>query len=292
MQPIATSQALLPLEKVDNAEKTSFLSWVKALGAQLNLDLAIDEKVLEGKKPKEQALAVTQREQSPNRADETFILELGSRKKALNGYRSGDLMAIIPEGSNKERLYSMSVDRQKRRITLSVRKHEFGLCSSYLSSLEPGENLKATFRNNEAFHYPEEAPGVIMIGNGTGIAPFLGMIHDNNLQKPIRLYWGGQNQDSYGLYQQRIENYQSEGKLQSLHLAFSREGKRQYVQDLIQEHTKEVVQLLATDHVIMLCGGLAMQEGVEAVLDQSCRNILDQPLARFKERGLIKADCY
>ena len=292
LETLATFSPLLPLEKVDNGNRSTFNSWITALSTTCDMALSIDEDVLAGKKPKVNELRVTHFESSPNQEDATFWLEMKASKKALRDYQSGDLMAIAPVGSDKERLYSMSVDRQKKIVGLSVRRHEHGLCSTYLANLVPGDHLKASLRSNTAFHFPQEAPGVIMIANGTGIAPLLGMINENVNNKPVRLYWGGQNQTSYQLYRSKVEQCVSNQKLKSVHLAYSREGDKQYVQDLLNEHIREVIQILEQGHVIMICGGLAMQQGVEAVIEAGLKKWSDQTLSIYKERDQIKADCY
>lgn len=283
---------LLDLQKVNNADQQSFLSWVDLLGTKLKLDLKIDTRLITKEKVKEVPMLVKNRQRSPNDSDATFLLELATSKKALNGYKSGDLLSIVPEGSDQERLYSMSVDTQAHTVLLSVRKHEHGLCSNYLSGLQPGENLRASFRDNHQFKSPKEAPGVIMIANGTGIAPFLGMIGENDAHQSIRLYWGGQNELSYQLYSERLNQLETSGKLESQRLAFSRQGKKQYIQHLVQEDGKVVADLMGKGHVVMLCGALAMQKATEAVLEDLCQTYLDKPLSHYKEQGQIKADCY
>lgn len=292
LQQLENGRVLLPLEKVNDADKSTYYEWVKSLGQALETELDIDEQDLVVGKKKAYALKVIERKQSPNPADETFLLALSANKKTLNGYTSGDLMAVIPTGSDLERLYSMSVNAQTHQITLSIRRHEHGLCSNFLSGLEPGQKLKATFKENPAFRFPNNAPGVIMVANGTGIAPFLGMMQANEKGIPVRLYWGGQNQSSYALYQESIEPLQTQGRVQSVKLAFSRQGERQYVQELIKADSALVTGLLADGHVIMICGGLSMQKGVEAVLDEACHSILGKALSHYAENEQIKADCY
>ncbi len=73
---------------------------------------------------------------------------------------------------------------------LSIKKHQLGVCSSYLRQLRVGDFITSKIQQNKDFHFPNRAKEVILIANGTGIAPFLGMIEKNNKTK-VHLFWGG-----------------------------------------------------------------------------------------------------
>ena len=101
-----------------------------------------------------------------------FLIRLKA-KWNLN-FSSGDLFAIYPANDHRERLYS--IGKIANDVQLSVRLHPDGLGSGYLYNLEEGQVIKADIQSNPHFYFPKKAPNVIMISNGTGIAPFLGMI--------------------------------------------------------------------------------------------------------------------
>ena len=101
-------------------------------------------------------------------------------------FTSGDLLAIYPANDNRERLYS--IGNHQRNIQLVVKLHPHGLGSGFLYNLEAGEIIKARIINNHAFHFPKKASKVALISNGTGIAPFLGMIEQNKKKTEIHLY--------------------------------------------------------------------------------------------------------
>ncbi len=284
---------LVPLHKVDNESKDEFMHWVQALGTKTGQKISIDEQDLAIPKRKQLPFLVTEKCDSPNSSDQTFLLTLKSSKRKLKAYQSGDLLSVIPPGESRERLYSMSVDNEASTITLSIRKHDMGICSSYLSESNIGNKVLGNLKTNPAFHLPKEAPGVIMIANGTGIAPFLGMINDSPLKQHISLFWGGRNTASYQLYQEQLDRAVTTGKLNKLITAFSREGdEKQYVQDAISKELRWITTALSQGHVIMICGGLSMQQAVEKVLAEHLKKGSGLSLNHLKMCGQIKTDCY
>ncbi len=84
----------------------------------------------------------------------------------------------------------MCIRDSSGNVQLVVKLHPNGLGSGFLNNLEPGNTIKARIINNKAFHFPKKAPKVAFISNGTGIAPFLGMIEQNKTKKEIHLYSG------------------------------------------------------------------------------------------------------
>lgn len=132
-----------------------------------------------------------------------------------------------------------------------------------------------------------------MIANGTGIAPYLGMINDSPLNQYISLYWGGQNSASYKLYEDHLNKALKAGKLNRITTTFSREGdEKQYVQDAIANDLEWISASLDQGQIIMICGGLSMQKEVEKVLDTYLKKISPYTLEHFKTKGQFKTDCY
>jgi len=293
LSQVAKATQLVPLHKVDNESKDEFMYWVQALRTKTGQKISIDEQDLATPKKKQFPFLVMEKRDSANASDQTFLLTLKSSKRKLKAYQSGDLLSIIPPGESRERLYSMSVDRETSTITLSIRKHNMGICSSYLSESNIGNKVLGNLKTNPAFHLPKEAPGVVMIANGTGIAPYLGMINDSPLKQHISLFWGGQNQASYALYQEQLDKAIANGKLNKVTTAFSREGdEKQYVQDAITKELRWITTALSQGHVIMICGGLSMQQAVEKVLAEHLKKGSGLSLDHLKMCGQIKTDCY
>lgn len=293
LSQVTEATQLMPLHKVDNESRDEFMNWIGAIGSKMGKEITIDEKDLSAPKKKQSPLKVVDKRDSPNHEDQTFLLSLKTSKRKLKAYQSGDLLSIIPPGETKERLYSMSVDHEASTIALSIRRHDNGICSSYLSEVNVDQKVLGNLKDNPAFHLPKEAPGVIMIANGTGIAPFLGMINDSPLKQHISLFWGGQNTASYRLYEEQLNQAVAAGKLNKVITAFSREGgEKQYVQDAITKELRWIITALSQGHVIMICGGLSMQQAVEKVLAEHLKKGSGLSLDHLKMCGQIKTDCY
>src|SRR5690606_6451146 len=97
-------------------------------------------------------------------------------------------LSVFPNGDETVRQYSIA--KMGDEILLSIKKHEFGRGSNYLFKLQIGDIIKAAVENNQDFHFPKKAKSAILIANGTGIAPFLGM-RDEHRNTSIKLLWGG-----------------------------------------------------------------------------------------------------
>lgn len=222
------------------------------------------------------------------REDGTFIISFKSKRKL--GVTSGDLLAIYPANDHRERLYSVGVIDNE--IRLSVRLHPKGLGSSFLHRLKPGQKINAKLVNNAHFHFPQKTAEVVMISNGTGIAPFLGMIDQNESKIPCYLYCGFRERSSYEMYETLLEESKSAGKLQNIHLALSREGNKQYVCDLINKEGDWLADVLSRGGVIMICGSLTMQKDVIDQLENICQAKKGISVSFYQSLEQIRTDCY
>jgi sulfite reductase (NADPH) flavoprotein alpha-component len=131
-----------------------------------------------------------------------------------------------------------------------------------------------------------------MICNGTGIAPFLGMIDQNASQKPAALYCGFRKRSSMAVHEPFLEASRQRRHLEALHPAFSREGGKQYVTDLLSRDRTYLAGVLAGGGVLMICGSLAMQKDVMELLEEICSQDLGESIGFFQSRGQILTDCY
>jgi sulfite reductase (NADPH) flavoprotein alpha-component len=167
------------------------------------------------------------------------------------------------------------------------------LGSGFLNNLAPGEVIKARIINNSAFHFPKNVSKAALISNGTGIAPFLGMIEQNKKKTEIHLYSGFQKETETVLEYKKFtsESIQKQ-QLKSFHLALSREASHDYVMDLIRRDAVFFVDLLTQGGVIMICGSLAMQRDVESTLENLCLDRTTMSILDYKTNGQILTDCY
>ena len=148
-----------------------------------------------------------------------------------------------------------------------------GVCSGHLGERSAaGTTMPIFLHENNAFRLPEDtnAP-VIMIGPGTGIAPFRAfMEHRQALGEKgdMWLFFGEQRSVSDYLYKEQFLGMQKDGLLTNLHTAFSRDqGKKVYVQDRMQEHAAELYAWLERGAYFYVCGDASrMAKDVETAL--------------------------
>ena len=279
---------LIDVHTVNDRSPDEFSLWAEAWSQQASItltvlpELNIDNKARSLKELTVCGVIPTMRE------DGTFIISLKSKQKL--GITSGDLLAIYPANDHRERLYSIGVINNE--IRLSVRLHPGGLGSGHLYSLSAGQKIKAKLVNNPHFHFPKKISEVVMISNGTGIAPFLGMISQNKNHIPCYLYCGFREHSSYILYEELLEDCKAKGKIQDVHLALSREGNKQYVYDMINNDGDWLAGVLNRGGVIMICGSLAMQKDVMDVLESICRNKNGNSISFYQSRNQVRTDCY
>lgn len=277
----------LPLFKINNQSLEAFKNWVTQWNGatQHNLKVKLQKPIVNRKKLKDFEVI----KNSGLNVDDTYLLQL--RPKYIERFQSGDLIAFYPEEDNIERLYS--IGRVEDNIVLSIKKHQQGICSTELSTLIPRDMTKAKIKRNLDFHFPDYAKQVVMIANGTGIAPFLGMINENSHAVKTHLFWGGRTQESLQLYSEIIDKAFKTKQLSSFHIAYSQEQEDKiYVQDILKEQEEIICNALKNDGVVMICGSIAMQNRVLEVLDELTQSNLKKPLSHFENNEQLKMDCY
>ncbi|QJD80392.1 PepSY domain-containing protein [Spirosoma rhododendri] len=284
------AQPLVDIHTVDDKSPAEFSLWAEAWSQQADRPMLLADELRHI--PTElDTLTVTANTRTAQ-PDGTFLVRL--RPPRRQRVRSGDLLAIYPANDYRERLYSIGVvaNSGSDDVQLSVRLHPAGLGSTFLHELTPGQNIRARIVDNAHFHFPRKAPGVLMIANGTGIAPFLGMISQNKTNVPTHLYCGFRHSASFEIYREMLETDRVANKLTSLHVAYSREGDKQYVSDLLTRDADRIASLLQTNGVVMICGSLAMQKDVLTLLETICQTKLNQPLSHYQSHGQVLTDCY
>jgi cytochrome P450/NADPH-cytochrome P450 reductase len=179
---------------------------------------------------------------------------------------------------------SPSVDGTRCSITVGVvegsassgRGIYKGVCSNYLAGRRAGETIHATVRETKAgFRLPEDASvPIIMIGPGTGLAPFRGFLQERAALKasgaklgPAMLFFGCRHPDQDYLYADELKSFET-GGIAELHTAFSRaEGPKTYVQNLVSAQKERVWSLIEQGAIIYVCGdGGKMEPDVKAAL--------------------------
>ena len=278
----------IAMHTVNDKSTDEFVQWIQAWTEQSLIAIAAAPTLYSQKVTGLQKLKVVEKTRVTD-DNATFKVLLKPLGKAR--FQSGDLLTVYPASDNRERFYSIGANNG--HIQLMVKLLPQGLGSGYLNNLAKGDVIEGRILSNPNFHLPIQAPSVTMIANGTGIAPFLGMIMENQSQVPIHLYAGFRHNNILAQYYQDFANeHQSKKQLQSCQFAFSREQSAQYVMDLIRQHARFFAEQLEQDGIIMICGSLRMQKDVEDVLDSLSIAINGKPLQHYKDNNQILTDCY
>lgn len=154
------------------------------------------------------------------------------------------------------------------------RKRE-GVCSTYLSDHQLERPVKVYMHSNKAFRLAEnnDAPA-IMIGPGTGIAPFRAFLEEREMRGAKGKNWllfGDQHQASDFLYEEQITTWMKNGLLTRFDTAFSRDqAEKIYVQNRIVEHADEFYAWLEEGGYIYICGDASrMAKDVDAAIHKA-----------------------
>lgn len=146
-----------------------------------------------------------------------------------------------------------------------------GSASGLLTRLEEGDELSVFVEPNPRFRLPEnpDTP-IIMIGAGTGIAPYRGFMQQrvaDDASGKNWLFFGNRHYRKDFLYQAEWLRYRDSGALHQVDLAWSRGGEKVYVQDKIREQAQTVWQWLQSGAHVYVCGDAKrMAKDVEIAL--------------------------
>lgn len=139
------------------------------------------------------------------------------------------------------------------------RSHK-GVCSTYLADLvDANTDVRIFFTPNNNFRVPaDDSLPMIMVGPGTGIAPFRAFLQERqarNAGGKNWLFFGDRNAATDFIYREEIEAMQASGVLTKLDLAFSRDqAEKIYVQDRMKEHGAELFAWLEQGGYFFVCG--------------------------------------
>ena len=141
-------------------------------------------------------------------------------------------------------------------------REKHGACSTYLSEVAvEDEKVPIFIERNPGFRLPEndETP-IIMVGAGTGIAPYRAFVQHRELaDKPGKswLFFGNRNFETEFLYQAEWQSFMKSGALTKMDVAFSRDSeKKVYVQDRLLEKAPEVYKWLEEGSHFYICGDM------------------------------------
>ena len=205
-----------------------------------------------------------------------------------------DLVAMLP--SLAPRLYSISSSPRAHagevHTTIAVvryRSHNRdrgGVASTMLAErIAVGDKQPVYIQPNKRFRIPTDATKpIIMIGPGTGIAPFRAFLHERRATGATGnnwLFFGERSAATDFLYRDELESMRNDGHLTRLDLAFSRDQERKiYVQDRMLEQGAEFYRWLQDGASVYVCGDASrMAKDVDATL----HTIVEQQAGMSKE---------
>lgn len=238
-----------------------------------------------------------------------------------------DLLRIYPLQNNNQfeeligilepiapRLYSISSSPEAHsgEVHITVARNKFhvndewkcGLCSDFLSQLPVDSSVEFYIHKNNQFRLPADDKDIIMIGPGTGIAPFRSFLaHRDASGAEGRnwLFFGDQHFVSDFLYQTELQNWVQTGVLTKLNVAFSRDQKEKvYVQHKMLKHGQELYNWLVNGASVYVCGAKEpMSIDVEDTLMQIIEKFGDktieqavQFIEQMKDEGRYLKDVY
>ncbi|MDP9698097.1 sulfite reductase (NADPH) flavoprotein alpha-component [Paenibacillus intestini] len=187
---------------------------------------------------------------------------------ALKGIPAAQFLAVLRK--IPARLYSIASSSKSfpDEVHLTVRtvryeargRQRYGVCSVHLAErIEAGDTLPVYIQHNPNFKLPEnpDTP-IIMVGPGTGVAPFrsfLGEREETGAEGKTWLFYGDQHFSTDFLYQTEWQRWLKDGVLTKMDVAFSRDTEQKvYVQHRMLEHSKELYQWLQDGASVYICG--------------------------------------
>jgi len=196
------------------------------------------------------------------------------------GRQSVDLLAALPVAASIEewmkvlkplqpRLYSISSSPKENprevHLTVSPVRYNFqgvprrGVCSTYLADRSAGDEIAVYVRTSSNFRLPSDPhTPMIMIGPGTGIAPFRGFLQERRAlghTGPNWLFFGEQHAATDYYYRDEIEQMHADRFLTELDLAFSRDQRdKLYVQHLMRKRGAQLWSWLQDGAQLYVCG--------------------------------------
>lgn len=288
---------------VDRQSEPEFRQWCEWLAGSLGLGLEVRYQPL--LPPTTAVELVSRTDYGTDRSTRTAVLRFkpapravrrwspwrGARSSRLPAFEAGDLLGVIPPGEAAPRYYSLASAASDGIVELCVRRYPGGVCSEWLTDLEPGATIDAFVRPHESFRPKPGATPLILVGAGTGIGPLIGLIRHNPAHRPMHLYFGVRSAEDGFLYGDELQQLVKQGRLCTLATAFSRATPRTYVQDRLLADAQRLRELLTQGAQVMVCGGRGMGQGVARAWDEILAGS-GLSVAQLRAQGRYVEDVY
>lgn len=195
------------------------------------------------------------------------ILDLLNLDEKIN-FESEEFLGFLKPLQPRAYSISSSLKMHQNQVHLTIsavrwsekeRIHN-GVCSTYLADMKsPFTKIGVYISQNKSFRVPEnDSVPIIMIGPGTGIAPFRAFLEERKVRGGNGknwLFFGDQTRKNDFIYEEEIIGFKNSGILTKLDLAFSRDQKEKvYVQHKMLESSKKFFTWLEDGAYIYVCG--------------------------------------
>ncbi|MFD6858284.1 sulfite reductase subunit alpha [Rhodococcus sp. NPDC060090] len=193
-----------------------------------------------------------------------------------------ELLSVLKPLQHRAYSISSSPNCAERSVHLTVaavrygndERERRGVCSTFLSD-RVGENTVGIFvTRNKSFRVPsDDTAPMIMVGPGTGIAPFRGFLQERRARSATGKNWllfGDQKRSCDYIYEDELADFVESGLLSRLDLAFSRDqAQKIYVQTRMKEHGAELFAWLEEGGHFYICGDASrMAKDVDVALHE------------------------
>ncbi|MFI7499981.1 molybdopterin-dependent oxidoreductase [Streptomyces sp. NPDC049687] len=202
------------------------------------------------------------------------------------GIRAGAQEWAEVLGRLQPRLYSISssplTDPHLVSLTVSVVRYENlagrlrqGVCSPFLADAGPGTEVPVHVQRSPHFRPPADpSTPMVMVGPGTGVAPFVGFLQERRARGhrgPNWLFFGEQRRSTDFYYEEELTALLADGTLARLDTAFSRDQRAKvYVQDRMREHGSHLWSWLQDGAHFYVCGDASR---MAKDVDQALRDV-------------------
>ncbi|MGN7834455.1 PepSY domain-containing protein [Acinetobacter sp. 22323] len=210
---------------------------------------------------------------------------------------SEELLNQLPVLPTRE--YSIASIPSQQILRLVVRQQqdasgELGLGSGWLTQYAAlNAPIALRIRSNDSFHLVDDNRPIICIGNGTGIAGLMSLLHTRNRQDYNEnwLIFGERQRAHDFFYQETLEAWLTVGTLKRLDLAFSRDqAEKVYVHHKLREQADELKTWMNNGAVIYVCGSI---DGMASDVDQALIDILgESTVDQLRQDGRYRRDVY
>jgi sulfite reductase (NADPH) flavoprotein alpha-component len=244
----------------------------------------------------------------------------GEREDLKDFLKSRELIDILePRLSPQEladsllpqlpRFYSIAssqrVTKDEVHLTVGLVSYEvsgrisFGVCTNYLCRLAPlGEGVIPVYiQGAHDFSLPlDNSASLIMIGPGTGVAPFRGFMQERRALGAKGKHWlifGERHKATDFFYEEEWQEYEREGILR-VSTAFSRDQeKKLYVQDRLLEASREVFEWIQGGAYIYVCGDASrmakqVEEALETIFCKEGGMTLEEAQSQLKHLRVVE----